>query len=104
MTKSTHYDIGHGKPPKQCQFKPGQSGNPSGRLKGARNFQMELLAELAELPTIAEAEREISVSKQRACVKALVAAAIRGNMRACDVILSLCARLDAYAFESEGEE
>ena len=28
---------GHGKPPKDTRFKPGQSGNPKGRPKGAKN-------------------------------------------------------------------
>src|SRR5262249_32883580 len=31
------YGTGYGKPPKQHQFKPGQTGNPSGRPKGAKN-------------------------------------------------------------------
>jgi Family of unknown function (DUF5681) len=30
-------EIGYGKPPKARQFKPGQSGNPGGRPKGAKN-------------------------------------------------------------------
>ena len=25
------YEVGYGKPPKQSQFQPGQSGNPNGR-------------------------------------------------------------------------
>lgn len=32
--KSEGYDVGHGKPPKHHQFKPGQSGNLKGRPKG----------------------------------------------------------------------
>jgi len=28
------YKVGHGRPPKEYQFKPGQSGNPGGRKKG----------------------------------------------------------------------
>ena len=28
------YEIGYGRPPKQYQFKPGQSGNPRGRPRG----------------------------------------------------------------------
>ena len=102
--KPTEYDIGYGKPPKKCQFKPGQSGNPSGRPKGAVNFQAELLEELAELTTVQVADRDVTVSKQRACIKALVAAAIRGDMRACGVLLSLCPRPDAPSYDGDGEE
>jgi Family of unknown function (DUF5681) len=29
-------EVGYGRPPKAHQFKPGQSGNPSGRRKGAK--------------------------------------------------------------------
>jgi len=28
------YKVGHGRPPREHQFKPGQSGNPGGRKKG----------------------------------------------------------------------
>jgi Family of unknown function (DUF5681) len=33
---SNEYDIGYGRPPKGSRFKPGQSGNPKGRPKRAR--------------------------------------------------------------------
>lgn len=32
-----NYAVGYRRPPKESQFKPGQSGNPKGRPKGAKN-------------------------------------------------------------------
>ena len=32
-----NYRIGYGKPPKESRFQPGQSGNPRGRPRGAKN-------------------------------------------------------------------
>ncbi len=38
-------DVGYGKPPKANQFKPGKSGNPKGRPKGAKS-EATMLEEL----------------------------------------------------------
>ncbi len=45
---SGDYDVGYGKPPQHTRFRKGQSGNPTGRPKGARNLKTELLEELQE--------------------------------------------------------
>jgi len=39
--------VGYGKPPRQHQFKPGQTGNPKGRPKGAKN-ESTILREIFE--------------------------------------------------------
>jgi Family of unknown function (DUF5681) len=44
---SSDEDVGYGRPPRAHQFKPGQSGNPKGRPKGAKN-ESTILREIFE--------------------------------------------------------
>jgi hypothetical protein len=93
MSDSTNNGgAGYKHPPRHSRFRPGQSGNPAGRPKNARNFQSELLEELREEVAIRENGRERTISKQRAVVKALVAAAMTGDMRAINVLASISGR------------
>jgi hypothetical protein len=84
--------VGYKRPPKHGQFRPGQSGNPRGRRKNVRNFKTDLLEELREQITIRENGRERRISKQRAFIKALVTAAIKGDMRATNALVSFRTR------------
>jgi hypothetical protein len=105
MTENEKADtVGYKRPPREHQFRPGQSGNPSGRPKGARNFKSELREELSELVTVRDGDREIEVSKQRALIKSLVAAAIDGNQRAAASVLAMCVRMLADAEDDEAIE
>jgi hypothetical protein len=108
MTKKTDYNVGYGRPPQQHQFKPGRSGNPSGRPKGVRALKTELLEELAELVTVADGTTTVEVSKARAVVKALVRMAIAGDARAISTVMGSCARAlggeDAVDDEPEAPE
>jgi hypothetical protein len=85
---SDNQGTGYKRPPKSTQFKPGQTGNPKGRPKSVRNFKTDLRDELSERITIRENGLERKISKQRALVKALVAAAIKGDMRAANAIVT----------------
>jgi len=81
------------KPPKASQFKPGQSGNPRGRPKGARNLKTDLLEELrafVEVPTTGGVRR---ITTQKAILRALVEKARNGDLRAIQHLTSLIDRV-----------
>lgn len=81
-------EVGYRRPPRHSQFKPGQSGNPKGRRKHIRNIANDIDEELREPITIRENGRERKISKQRAFVKSLVAAAIKGDVRAINAVVN----------------
>ncbi|NQW08419.1 MAG: hypothetical protein HQ481_00860 [Alphaproteobacteria bacterium] len=106
------YTVGYGRPPARTRFKPGQSGNPKGRPKGARNLKTDLQAEMAERITVQEAGRSKTITKQRAFLKALMAKAIKGHVPAAQKLIDLIIRLmepeegagDAVALSPEEQE
>lgn len=85
-------DVGYRRPPIEHRFKPGESGNPSGRPKEAPRFAADLCDELGEMISIADGNKTLEVTKQRAIVKALVRKALSGEPRAIATIVSACAR------------
>ena len=90
--KNNDYDVGYAKPPKHTRFQQGQSGNPKGRSKGALNLKTDLTLELGELIRVREGDRERSIPKQRAMIKALMAKALKGDTRATALLTGLIAR------------
>ncbi len=56
--------IGYGRPPLHSRFKPGESGNPRGRPKGAASFKSDLLEELSETIAVREGSGEVRITKQ----------------------------------------
>jgi hypothetical protein len=95
--------VGYKRPPRNTQFKPGQSGNPTGKNKGARNIATELQDILSEQVTFAENGTLKTMSKQRALASALVSAAIDGDLRATAIVLSHLTR-DRTVLEGNEDE
>jgi hypothetical protein len=75
-------------PPRDTRFKKGTSGNPAGRPKKISNFKSDLAAELQEKIFLTENGKERSITKQRAFIKTLTAAAIKKDIRAVSALLA----------------
>jgi hypothetical protein len=76
------YKVGRGRPPRQKQFKPGQSGNPRGRPKGAKNLATVLTETINEKVVITEKGRRRTITRLDAAVKQLGNRAESGDLKA----------------------
>jgi hypothetical protein len=83
------FEVGYGRPPIATRFRPGQSGNPRGRPKGARNLSTLVAASLSERIAINENGKRRRISKMEAVVKQLVNRAASGELRATQLLLAL---------------
>ena len=82
------YEVGFGKPPPSSQFKPGQSGNPNGRPRGAKNFATAIEQELDTRVTVTENGRRRRISKREVIAKHLVNKAAGGDLKAIPLLLN----------------
>lgn len=85
MTKE--YDVGFGKPPKDHQFKPGQSGNKKGRPKESKNTYALLNEVLNQKIAIKENSKDLKISKKTAILIQLVNKAVKGDIKAINTLL-----------------
>jgi hypothetical protein len=80
------YRVGPGRPPKQHQFKPGQSGNPAGARRKPKSIALDLkeLLErtLKEEVTLRQGEREKIITKAAAGIQHLVNQFAKGDRHA----------------------
>ena len=97
------YDVGRGKPPKQTQFKPGQSGNPGGRRKGSLNLRTVLSAVMESEIELVENGRRRKVPLVEALLKRQAQEALRGQIRALDSLLDRYERYSGQADERDEE-
>ena len=93
--------VGYGKPPKDTQFKPGQSGNRKGRPKGSLNIATILARTLREQVAVNEGGRRRSISKLEAAVKQIVNKAATGDAAAIRFLIGLTQMVETQ-FEPQG--
>lgn len=77
--ENPRYEVGYGRPPKHTRFRPGQSGNPQGRPKGAHGLVPLLRKELQSKVTLRENGATFTVTKLEAIMKRLIADTLAGK-------------------------
>jgi hypothetical protein len=98
------YDVGYARPPAETRFRKGQSGNPKGRPKGARNKLPALHEERLKDIVLAEAyrdikvhdgDRQVTVPMAEAIVRSMALKAAKGDHRSQKLFSDLLNRTEA---------
>lgn len=83
------YNVGYCKPPKSGQFKPGQSGNPKGRKKGARSLKSVVQAVAFKKVPVRTASGIKKIPQHQALVEKTMQDALQGDAKARSEIFKL---------------
>jgi Family of unknown function (DUF5681) len=87
--RRAHYTIGYGRPPASSQFRPGHSGNPNGRPKGARNTSSMARDALERTINVKVRGTWRKMTVRKAAYLRLAERAVAGDAKALDYLLSL---------------
>jgi len=82
------YAVGFGKPPKQARFKPGHSGNPKGRPKGAKSESTILRELLHRKITIREGGKSRKVTVLEGMLTRFAEDSLKGNVKSAAFLLN----------------
>ena len=88
------YDVGHKKPPIQHRFKPGESGNPGGRPPRITRVDMTIGAALDSRVRVTDDGKSVRIRKREAVALRLFLKALRGDMRAMEILLQFALEKD----------
>jgi Family of unknown function (DUF5681) len=100
--KTDDYKVGYSSPPRHGQWERGQSGNPTGRPKGARNFKTDVQATLRAPVTVAREGKPRKISTQEAMLLRLREKALHGDVRAIDKLVQLASAYNNEELATSG--
>ena len=100
------YRVGPGRPPKEYQFRPGQSGNPQGARRKPRSIAPDLKAlferALSAKVTLRQGEQERFITKAAAGIEQLVNQFAKGDRHARRDLLVLAERFGVDLVAGQG--
>src|SRR5665213_1175596 len=86
------YIVGYRRPPKATQFKPGESGNRKGRMKGSRLVGSVLQDIIQQKVSVTESGKTRRIPALEVIIRRLANDAMRSDPRAIKLLLSLVDR------------
>jgi hypothetical protein len=97
IESGVEYKVGPGRPPKEYQFKPGQSGNPKGAKRKPKSMAPDLKAALEQALNkpikLKQGEKERIVSMAVAGIEQLIAQYVKGDRHARRDLIALADKL-----------
>jgi hypothetical protein len=97
------YEVGYGKPPRNTQFKKGQSGNPRGRPPGSKNLATLVSVALNEPVIVVENGGRKKITKREAIIKQLVNRSTKADWRAIKILLEIVREIEGRVEPEAGE-
>lgn len=95
---------GYANPPKETQFKKGQSGNPKGRPKGDKNYLALANRELSQKVSIMENGRHKTLSKKEVFVKTTINKGIAGDKKFTNIAYTMMQDAEKYNERKKHDE
>ena len=93
---SGDYEVGCGKPPKEHQFKPGQSGNPRGRPKSKKSGSTDI-SELLGEPVKVKVDGKVQyMSPFEAILRKLTKKAVDGHLPSIRNFIETCEEYEIF--------
>jgi hypothetical protein len=88
QTDREENEVGYGSPPRAHQFKPGKSGNPRGRPRGAKNEETILRELLQHKVGINERGKTRKISLLEAVFRKVAEDCLKGNLKSLAFLLN----------------
>jgi hypothetical protein len=89
LTSNSDYEVGYGKPPAATRFKPGRSGNPKGRPKGAVGLTTIVRDMMHEKIVVRTARGTKKIRHIEALLRRQLEMAVKGDLRAITLLTGM---------------